>query len=444
MKIRVGFKNGLIRRINRRTEEELSVFVNFGSKNNRALDSACAVFVALGNILQHYKGPLFNLSITFLIVFCPYILIKIFRTKKFRMTNLVAVAGAIMFFLYRIIAHGTTLTEVVQNGILIVYYLGLSFECINVRTIIKTALCVARIASVLIILQTLVYYTTGVHIKLVPTSLLADWAQQWVVHANTGRSSITGKITSFYRPCAFFLEPSHMFTYFIPLIFILLLCPPVSKWRIRTAALLTVGLFCSTSGMGMVSSVAVWCGYFLCKNHGTALKFRLRNILRVSNMLALFAGIFLLLILYLTVPFIKTNIDRIFVARNSTNAIEGRTNGGTELISQMKPSQYLTGVADSYSSSKSISSFYEVFYEYGIIGVLLVDWVYLYCAVKSRFAYSTMALFFLVMSLFSAHTHGMFCMLYYSAILLNGRNTQPLTLEPVETGPYMKKAVTVK
>ena len=94
-----------------------------------------------------------------------------------------------------------------------VYLVSVAFHSIDTKTLYKTGVFVSMVASAALLLQYACFYVFGFHLQLVPTGLLLPSADQWVLGAQTGLAGITGKMRDFYRPSAFFLEPSHTYIY---------------------------------------------------------------------------------------------------------------------------------------------------------------------------------------------------------------------------------------
>ena len=105
-----------------------------------------------------------------------------------------------------------------------------------------------------------------------------------------------------------------------------------------------------------------------------------------------------------------------------STAISGRTKRAISLIRNgMTGSQYLLGVSDSVDNIDfNLPGFFATMYKYGIIGTVISYIFYLSCAMFSKGSYRWMAIIILGVSLFSAHTHGTFYMLFYVLILMDG------------------------
>jgi hypothetical protein len=404
---------------------EFSKLVSFGESNNLFLDKFCAFFLALSPILQHYKGPFVNAGFSILIFFFPFVLLRLLnRMRGFKIASPSVVAVLIMFSLYKVVDHGPDFYKFAHGMVIIIYYLAAALGCINVKHLIKSAYYVAMAASVCIIVQYICFYALGFHLQLVPTSLLLPECDQWILGAETGLVGITGRYYDFYRPAAFFLEPSHMFLYIFPYLFIMLLSKNTNRWRIRKALLFTLGLLLSTSGMGISVAACAWALYFGLRS-GKKNIFRLRNIFKLRNTLILTIFLVLLVGLYFTVPTLTQSVDRIIGSNiGGNNAISGRITLSISLIKSLTGFALLYGAADSTSGIEfNMPGFMATMYKYGLIGIVLSYAFYVRGLFKLKAQYFWISLVIIIVSFFSAHTHGTFYMLFYVFILLEGNNT---------------------
>ena len=179
---------------------------NFGAHNTTILDKICALLVALGPLLQNYIGPPYNAGITALIFVFAWSclrLISILQYKRIQNRNFIAVLPHVCLFLYKIIAHGTTFVEFMQNVFLVTVCLAAVAGCINIYYVVKYSAIIASVGYCGIVLQTVCYYLFGCHITMAPTALFTSHAQQWVGVVTTGLISISGRKGSMNRPSAF-------------------------------------------------------------------------------------------------------------------------------------------------------------------------------------------------------------------------------------------------
>lgn len=403
--------------------DEYSKLVFFGEKNCLFIDKCCAFFLALAPVLQHYRGIVEDAGITVLVLFFPWILLRlVFRSiygQNLKISDVSIIFGLILFIVYRTFIHGVSIFNLIYNLMMIIYYVCAVTGNINIKYYIKYAGMIASLASYLIIIQYICYYILGFHLQLVPTSLLLPEAEQWILGAKTGLAGITGRIGSLYRPSAFFLEPSHMFLYLFPHIFIVLFSRNINKAKIKMAVLFSVGLLFTTSGMGIVTLAGAWGAYFAMTS-GKTNKFNIKNILKPRNFILVLLGCIGIVVMFITVPFVRSSIMR-FLDRSEAGAISGRTRLANNLISSLQGKNMILGVTNTLEGIEfNMSGFAATFYKFGVIGIILSYSVYIIGIIKLRRQYFWISLMIVLVSFFSAQTHGTFYMMYYVFILLEG------------------------
>lgn len=116
----------------------------------------------------------------------------------------------------------------------------------------KTVSFVAIVCSIIIIIQYLLYYGTGVYWNPIPKSLYRQ--DVILAYSNFLSSGLEGNLL---RPSAIFLEPSHMAEYSI-LALVLQLFDENENYK--KSILITIGIFLCTSGLGIIASIIAW-GY---------------------------------------------------------------------------------------------------------------------------------------------------------------------------------------
>jgi len=193
------------------------------NKKSNTWDKIAAVLLALCPLLQHYKGLVDNAATTVLMIVAFYLLFRVLpqlKTLTFKATRPVLIL--IIFFVFKLIAHGTNISELGQVVLFIFLLLAYVLDCIDVKFLIKAATLIAALAGAIIILQYFCFYIFSFHIQCVPTGLLLPSAKAWIWGAKTGLGGITGKVGTLYRPSAFFLEPSHLYLYCFPFLMLTL------------------------------------------------------------------------------------------------------------------------------------------------------------------------------------------------------------------------------
>lgn len=405
--------------------EKIKAFVNnvitwVDEKKNPG-DAVVAVLLALCPVFQHYHGLGFNLAITVLVLATPYLFVRILsKWGTIKLPQFSIVAVAIVYQIYRVVDHGTTITEFGQSAVYIVFLVALALGCINLKLLMRTAQMICVAASVLLVLQYICFYLFGFHLQLVITSLLLPSAEQWILGAQTGLAGITGRLNDFYRPSAFFLEPSHVYIYMFPHLFVILFGQADFRRRIVFAGLITLGMVLTTSGMGIAAAVCAWGLYLLLHDEKTG-TFSSKNIFRKRNLIMLGILIALFVAAAVTVPPIRRAVARIFSTKTGVTAIGGRVSKALKSFEGMSVRQWIFGIADTIRDVEyNMPGALAAIYRHGLIGFFLSFELYTRSLFKQKLPYFLVSLVVLVTSLFSAHTHSTVGMLYFTFILMRG------------------------
>lgn len=454
--------------------EKLTNYPTLGSENTGVMDVFVSLLLALAPILQHYKGIVVNAGILVLILCLPYVCLKLlFRFRSLNLKNILIALPLVLFQVFRVAAHGTTFMELAHGAVLCGYFVAIALGGINLKYVARWAYVIAMAAGIGIIIQSICYYAFGFHLQLVATDLLLEESIAWVRLAQTGIIGVTGQASAFYRPSAFFLEPSHMFLYFVPTQFFLLLTPEMNWTKRISAVIISVGLLLSTSGMGIAVVVGAWL-LQLGFSGGRENILRFKHLFCKKNILRCIAFVLMFLVIAAILPFLRYSILRIFLGSRVVNsmiaaeqaekgsklpindledqlaqaekeeaaaeaeklaaenagstAISGRIDRALSLIlHKMSGQQYWIGVSDSVDDVKfNLPGFFATMYKYGIIGTVLSYIFYVCCAVFGKGASRWTAIIILGVSLVSAHTHGTFYMLFYVLLLMDGVMPKPM------------------
>lgn len=415
---------------------EYSKLLHLGESNRNILDLVCATGLALCPILQYYIGPYDNLGISILIAVMPWIAVrliyKLVRRSSISHGSTAVVIGLIAFLLYRSFAHVVSIENIMFNLVLIVLYISAANGCINVRMFLHTSAAVAATASILVVIQTASYYLMHYHIQLAPTTLFTPEASAWILQAKTGIIGVTQRAGKLYRPSAFFMEPSHMFLYTFPHLCLMLLSPNNNIAKIRWAILFSLGIVLCTSGMGVVVTAGVW-GLHYAMSSGRKNQLRLKNLLNPRNFILVLLFLAAVVGAFIAVPVVRQSALRFFDLSES-GAIAGRTRLAVNLLRSLRGKQLLFGVTNTLEGIEfNMPGLAATLYKYGIVGVILSFWTYAYGVFKLKNAWFWISLIVVVVSLFSAHTHGTFYMIYYVFFIMEGWNHARLDSVPVAT-----------
>ena len=385
--------------------------------------AVCASMLAISPILQHYRGPLGSAAITVLVALLAYVYPKLLmQLRMLTIRHLGIALPLVVFYLYKSIAHGESVLEFAHVAVMVFYFVAIAAGYIDARSFIRTATVVAAAASVCVVLQSACFYILGVHLRLVPTFLLLPESEPWILGAQTGLAGITGRLANLYRPSAFFLEPSHMSIYAVPVLCLHLLAPGMSLPRLRMAVLITLGLFLSTSGMGICIAAGLWLLYGGLYGGRVNRKLRLASLLSPRNAVLALVFCLILVVSYVTVPFLNQSINRIFgIDMSETNAIAGRIRLAHAFAQTLSGPSLWFGIKDSVGDVEfNLSGYYATLIKYGIVGTLLSYVFYVRGLFHLKAQYFWLSVIVILISFFTAHTHGTFYMLYYVVILAEG------------------------
>ena len=391
----------------------------------RVTEKLTIILIALCPILQHYKGIYINAAVSVLLLLLPYAFSTLVMKRYIDCSLVPLVLPLAVNFLFQVVDHGTSVTEAGQAAVFIFYVIVLAAGGLSTTFFIRAITVVSVVASVCIIIQYFCYYILHFHLQVVPTSLLLPRANQWVLLAQTGRYSITGKMIKFYRPSAFFLEPSHMFIYTFTPSTLRVLTAETKREKL-VSAILVLGLILTTSGMGILCGLMLIVLYLGKAGKAKRLAPIIRKLLQPKNIGLLLAFLILFVVAYFRVPFIHNSVERIlFSGTDFTTAVSGRLNSGWNVIKAMRGKQLLIGVKDGLSGiTASMSAFNETMYQYGIIGVILSYIFYACGLLKLKREFFWVALVVIALSFFSQHTHSTMFIIYEVFVFLEGYRSQ--------------------
>lgn len=412
----------------RRVPNECEQLVAYGRQCNTALDKLCAFLIAISPLLQHYKGLYENAGFTVLMIAFPILTLRFIADSKvrgYRKRNFVAIMPLILFELYTAVDHSLVGTRMLYSIFMVWVFICLAYGCINMTFFLRCAVGVVSLAAILLAVQYLSHYIFHYRLELRQFQWLVSQDVLWVEHLS---QSAEGRL---YRPAAFFMEPSHLFLYSFPLLCVLLLSPGMTRWRRNMAVVITVAMLMSTSGFSIVACVGLWGLYLLFyQNNGKERRISLRDIFSGKNLLLFFALIVLLVLAYIYVPVFQRSVNRIFTDTEGTNAISGRIRLAKNYITTITGSAVWFGrpnVAETLDFN--LAGFFATYIKWGVIGLVLTYLFYGQGLFLLKKAYFWMTAIILVISFFTAHTHGTFYMLYYVVFLMNGYYEQA---KPVE------------
>lgn len=223
---------------------------------------------------------------------------------------------------------------------------------------VKTLRFLSIIVSTYAILQTVVFNFTGIKLRNI----------FGLERGGAMFTSTLGEYESIYRPPSIFLEPSGV-TYFLTpfLCYILFHQKKTSRKDLFIAALVSVGIVVSTSGQGLMVLALCWGIWFFSQ-------------IRKMNISSILLAFILGAILFNNFDF-SFSTSRI-TRTDELNAIDARA-GGYELFRQMSGFDMIFGNGfGNYVEEVYYSSFAEILFCTGCLGLLIVLVFYLFLFVK--------------------------------------------------------------
>lgn len=392
----------------------------YGNVNNTFGDKICALFLALAPLLQHYRGLVENAGFTVLLLITPVLFLHTVAKLKTGFHNrkcFIAIIPLVIFFFYTILVRDFNGMRLGYVLLMIWIFMCVSNGSINISYFFKCATWIALLATMAILVQYVSQNFFRRMIEFRPLSYLVSQEVIWV--RNAARMRDAGYMS---RPSGFFLEPSHFFVYTFPIVTIHLLSPKKSKKHFRTALFLSLGLLFSTSGMGIAFLLGVWLLYYtLYRKKSGGDKVRINDLFSVNNVILLVFFGFVILLAYRMIPFFQNSVDRVFTEDQTTNAIDGRVRLAQNYVRRISGRAVWFGTPNIRDELDfNLSGFFATYIKWGVFGLIFSYWFYIQGIFKLKGPYFWLSVIIVVISYYTAHTHGTFYMLYYVLFLMNG------------------------
>lgn len=329
-----------------------------------------SVFIPLIPVFSIYASPIGGVDFaTFcMILFTPFVMLSFLRHYKpvpilfsIFMIYLGLVTGISLF---TATIYSSPDLIILRTGkfifLVTIGFLGIRNGLFNYHVAVKALKVISIIASLILIMQYLLYRIIGTSFAFIISSLTV---------VDTNRSvSMYQNVGSMFRPSSIFLEPSYYFQYVVLTLTLLLFSRDQVKKRghIFMAIIITVAVLLSTSGMGLVLVTFLW-----------ALKYLLYVIDSKSNKHIILTIVFLLLTIIVVPLLMKTEIvsqtaHRINTTDVGANALNART-VSYQLLSEFDLTNLVFGVGyGNILPEMFFSSLAYTIWTSGLIGAVLV------------------------------------------------------------------------
>lgn len=321
--------------------------------------------IALIPVIMILNVPILNIgaSTVLLGLFAPYALL---RYKSGRKT--ISLFPFVVLIGYLICRAAGSLINQVLLVIVLIHVFGAVNDSLNIRVMRKTIENVAMLATVCVILQTLIYYVLGIRTMFLIEALVLE------ENRNVFSESVMGG--SLYRPSAFFLEPSHYTQYCCLGLLSVLFPMDGQKANLKKAVWIALGCLLTTSGMGIALCIGVFGWYVLFTRRGQRAK--LKSL--IGWALAAVIAYFVLI----QFSFFSLALQRIFGEVDGYNAIWGRTLFWDAYIGGLEGSEVLFGRGIINLPEGYMTGLMEVIYCYGYAGAGLMLLVFVYLFIRSK------------------------------------------------------------
>lgn len=280
---------------------------------------------------------------------------------KFWIIYIVYVVASIIFPYVNLHMQNTGIPQTLKNIVLIgILLICVSNHMVNSNYLIKMYLQVAKIATVFIIIQTLVYHIFH---------LIVPGYGNILLMSPSYAEGITQVVGGLYRPTSLFYEPAHYFEYMLPALVILLFGNySLMPKNIFFSMFISLGVILSGSGMGILTIVGCW-GLWCIKNIKEW---------KIEKNVLITCGLFLMLgVIFLQTSYAKMVFGRVFGNANvSYTAVNGRMDIYKNIFQQN-----IYGVLFGNGYGNTIGTLYYPNWAFniwclGIIGGLIILMIY--------------------------------------------------------------------
>lgn len=334
---------------------------------HNGLRTAYSVMVGTLPATMFLRVPLENCSVasTLLVVFCAYILLFTAAsfTVNYKFFGLILVAALFLW-------TSSNISVSLLIILLAIHLWGMTHGALDVRVLRFTVEVVSLVAALCVLLQTVLFYVFDVNLM---------YLQPWMVTESEHAIFREGSIyQGMYRPSAFFLEPSY-FAQYCSVGVLSLLFPGRRNHptvRLMLALFVTLGCVLTSSGMGIVICVSIFCLYVLFTPSP-----RERRVKRVFVWVVAAAVAFAVLMQF---DFFYLSVMRIFDEVNGSNAFAARFQNWDAVIGSLQGMELWFGKGIASLPSCYITSLMKILWYFGIVGVAVAVIALTWLFIRSR------------------------------------------------------------
>ena len=331
--------------------------VNNGAVIRLSVKRLYSIFIAILPLCMYYKFPFleYGLGTVFSVVFVPYLVLSIINRKKDvkAKKNL----WIILYFLYVIYRSSSDTATMLLMAIAFLHIIA-ARSSIDYDVCMNTVKKVSVIASCILLVQRMLSIL-GIHVSFFAASI--------ALQEFTEVSSIL-QGQELTRMSGLFAEPAHFAEYaLVGLILIMMKDGKMDGDKIdfKSAIIITLAILASTSGIGLLGTIAIWVYYILF--HSRRMR-RYPMLLRIMFLAAVgmvgLAGVYM-------VPTLRLAFNRIFGSVDGYNAVLGRSVYIDTYLDQLHDSLWYWGMGPVAVESFLIGVV-KIIYQYGLVGLGLL------------------------------------------------------------------------
>ena len=369
------------------------------AQSRNAIGELYTLFIGLLPLLMMYKFPFvnFGMGVLLALAFLPYVFLCVFN-KGCEISSWKSILTICFFsyYCYSISADFNSLVLYIVTAIhVLVAPKSLYFDRL-MRIVEKFAL----IASIVIIFQFFLYSLFGIFFPFV-------W-DAYVLDSLKGAGGLFEESSGFARMSGLFLEPSHYSKYALVALTFYLFENKINRRVLRNTIIITIGIICSTSGMGIVGALGIWGYYIVMKDN-----YVIKNKSKLSKILFLaFFGTILLSILYFGSTGFHHSISRIIGTSDDYNAIEGRTLYSEMYLTELSGSNLVYGLKY-FELENYVVGYVKILVYSGVVGLALLILSSASFWPNNKTSVKINILMFIVLLFFSNIVGGLNLLFYY-------------------------------
>lgn len=347
---------------------------------HRQLKKMMALLLALCPFFRHYN--LFGINVAILVIICAsaWMTIINLQSKKYSLMNQFAGISIVIFmFIYALIdamiVHIDSDAQLISSLRQIVLFFMMIIVSVNCFLDVEMRslhnFCVENISiimSIVIVLQYALFYGFGVSLGH-ERAFLFPFQNLFIESVKNYLGQSYMVIDGLFRPSAFFLEPAHYSQYCI--LGLASLFSTEKNFLTVKKVIISIGIFMTTSGIGIASVLAVWVLALYFENK----KITSNHIIKIVVSTILMAAFFT--VLYLTVPIFQSSVNRVIAPGDGYNAFEGRL-GSRFLIVTLQGVSFVFGKGfkniptwGSLDTPYFMTGIVELMYCQGILGMVI-------------------------------------------------------------------------